>query len=82
MDTIYNTTMPQAGTTEARDLKLTVETLKCKEEGKLDVETGLVKKVSSFKQERPLFLYHLDTCPIVDGFTLDGICFSHQVLNR
>ena len=35
----------QAGTTEAKDLKLTVETLKCKEEGKLEVETGLVKKI-------------------------------------
>ena len=37
----------KAGTTEAKDLKLTVETLKCKEEGKLEVETGLVKKVGN-----------------------------------
>ena len=34
---------------EARDLKLTVETLKCREEGKLEVETGLIKKVSNTK---------------------------------
>ena len=34
---------------EARDLKLTVETLKCREEGKLEVETGLIKKVINRK---------------------------------
>ena len=39
----------KAGTMEARDLKLTVETLKCREEGKLEVETGLIKKVSNTK---------------------------------
>jgi len=44
----------EAGTTEAKDLKLTVETLKCKEDGKLDVETGLVKKRSFRSMRSPV----------------------------
>jgi len=36
----------EVGTSEAEDLKLTVETLKCKDENKLDVESGPIKKRS------------------------------------
>lgn len=64
---------------------LTVTTHLCQLvlDGEAEEFRCMIKQVRNFKQERPLVLYDANRgIIIVEDFTLNGICFSHQLSNR